>query len=132
VKGPGTFNGERTKLKAFLSQLELYFALHHMYFTTDYAKVMFLGSLLRDTAFLWFEPLLHQALDSNPTAFLETKDGFQNYKAFVSAFTTIFGEVDRTAHAEREILALKQTGSASSYTSKFQQIMQHLDWNTAA
>jgi len=132
IKAPGTFNGERTKLKAFLSQLELYFALHHAFFTTDYAKVMYLGSLLRDTAFLWFEPLLHQVLDPTSENHVATKQGFENYQTFTKVLITIFGEVDREAQAEREISALKQTGSAANYTSKFQQIVQHLHWNASA
>jgi len=55
---PDTFHGSRSKLRSFIIQLAIYFALQPDDFNTDVNKIMFAASLLRDSAFDWFEPVM--------------------------------------------------------------------------
>jgi Ty3 transposon capsid-like protein len=123
---PDTFHGARSKLRSFVSQLSIYFALQHNKFDSDIKKIMFAASLLRDTAFDWFEPNLRKKDSANPPKV------FTTYVNFISSLESTFGDIDAKATAERQLKALYQIASAAAYSTSFQQIASFLDWDDAA
>jgi Retrotransposon gag protein len=123
---PDAFHGSRSKLRSFLSQLNIYFALQSSVFTSDKTKVMFAASLLKDSAFDWIEPHLRKIDQNPPPAIIES------YPSFVRSLEATFGDIDAKATAERQLRSLAQTGSASSYATSFQQIVSFLEWDDAA
>ena len=123
---PDTFHGSRSKLHSFVSQLAIYFALQPDDFTLDTNKIMFAASLLRDSAFDWFEPNLRKKDSDSPPAVVT------NYKTFLASLESTFGDIDAKATAERQLRSLRQTTSASSYSTSFQQIVSFLEWDDAA
>jgi hypothetical protein len=123
---PDTFHGSRSKLRSFVSQLAIYFALQPDDFTSDTNKIMFAASLLRDSAFDWFEPNLRKKDSDSPPAVVT------NYKTFLASLESTFGDIDAKATAERQLRSLRQTTSASSYSTSFQQIVSFLEWDDAA
>src|SRR5271155_3613897 len=50
------FHGDRAKLRAYLVQLKLAFALNKEKYPDAATKVLFAAAYLRDSAFAWFEP----------------------------------------------------------------------------
>ena len=123
---PDTFHGSRSKLRSFISQLAIYFALQPDDFNTDVNKIMFAASLLRDSAFDWFEPNLRKRDSDNPPPIITS------YKTFIASLESTFGDIDAKATAERQLRSLRQTSSASSYSTSFQQIVSFLEWDDAA
>ena len=123
---PDTFHGSRSKLRSFVSQLAIYFALQPDDFTSDTNKIMFAASLLRDSAFDWFEPNLRKKDSDSPPAVVT------NYKTFLVSLESTFGDIDAKATAERQLRSLRQSTSASSYSTSFQQIVSFLEWDDAA
>ena len=87
---------------------------------------MFAASLLRDSAFDWFEPNLRKKDSDSPPAVVT------NYKTFLASLESTFGDIDAKATAERQLRSLRQTTSASSYSTSFQQIVSFLEWDDAA
>ncbi|TPX14387.1 uncharacterized protein E0L32_012459, partial [Thyridium curvatum] len=47
---------------------------------------------------------------------------------FEKAIKAAFGDPDEERTAERQLMALRQTGSASSYAVKFRQVSSSLEW----
>ena len=123
---PDTFHGSCSKLRSFISQLAIYFALQPDDFNTDVNKIMFAASLLRDSAFDWFEPNLRKRDSDNPPPIITS------YKTFIASLESTFGDIDAKATAERQLRSLRQTSSASSYSTSFQQIVSFLEWDDAA
>lgn len=120
VREPDVFSGNRNKLRAFISQCELYFKLHGPTFFEEEDKILFMGTLLRDAAYDWYDGLLRN--ENLP----------DTYEAFVKALKRTYGAIDEVAGAERAISTLKQTHSASQYASDFQQLSSHLHWDDEA
>jgi hypothetical protein len=106
--------------------LAIYFALQPDDFNSDTNKIMFAASLLRDSAFDWFEPNLRKKDSDSPPAVVT------NYKTFLASLESTFGDIDAKATAERQLRSLRQTTSASSYSTSFQQIVSFLEWDDAA
>ena len=87
---------------------------------------MFAASLLRDSAFDWFEPNLRKKDSDSPPPVVT------NYKTFLASLESTFGDIDAKATAERQLRSLRQTTSASAYSTSFQQIVSFLEWDDAA
>ncbi len=126
INTPEPFHGQRNKLRAFLSQVDIYINTRLSQFPTDRYKVLFAASFLRSAAFLWFEPHLRSQHKESPSALLD------DFEAFTDALHQAYGEIDEVAVAERRLLKLKQAGSTSQYASEFQQITSHLRWDQQA
>jgi len=110
---PDTFHGSCSKLRSFASQLAIYFTLQPDDFTSNTNKIMFAVSLLRDSAFDWFEPNLRKEDSDSPPAIVI------NYKTFIASLESTFSDIDAKATAERQLRSLHQTTSASSYSISF-------------
>ena len=126
IATPDAFTGTRSKLRAFLSQLEITFFLSPNRFDDDRKKVLYAVSLLRDGAFNWIEPMLRAERAG------QTVPELQSFAALSAALERLFGDIDAQAVAERRIEKLRQTSSARVYMAEFRQAASHLTWGDEA
>lgn len=133
VNLPDTFKGTRSHVNAFVSQLEIYFLLRSSQFQSETDKVIFTASFLRDAAFHWFEPHLKHLTQLAEGQIMALPLGtVSTFAAFREAIKATFGDIDETATAERQLKGLRQTTSVSFYTTEFQRIVSHLQWDNQA
>ena len=66
INTPEPFDGGRGKLRAFFSQVELFFGFNADRFPTDKYKVLFASTYLRGPAFEWFNLFLTDFLKNEP------------------------------------------------------------------
>jgi Ty3 transposon capsid-like protein len=123
ISDPEHFDGKRSKVRNFLSQVRLVIHAQPSRFVTDRQKVMFAASFLRSTAFSWFEPFLDSPTDS---VILE------DFSVFAHTLQTTFGDPDQTGSAERELFSLRQIASVAAYSADFRRISTNTSWNDAA
>jgi hypothetical protein len=126
IATPDAFTGNRSKLRAFLSQLEITFSLSPNRFNDEQKKVLYVISLLRDGAFNWVEPMLRARQKS------EFVPELQDFESLATALEKMFGDIDAQATAERKIEKLRQTASARAYVAEFRQAASHLTWGDEA
>ena len=129
INTPKPFDGSRGKLRAFLSQIELFFGFNVDRFPIDEHKVLFASTYLRGPAFEWFNSFLIDFLNNEP----DKRDNdtikiTQNYSNFKNKLRQVFGNFDEKHSAERRMQLLRQTRSAANYASKFQQLAAQTQW----
>ena len=129
INTPEPFDGGRGKLRAFFSQVELFFRFNVERFPTDEHKVLFASTYLRGPAFEWFNSFLTDFLNHKP----DKKDNnmvevTQNYSNFKNKLRQVFGNFDEEHLAERRMQSLRQTGSDANNASKFQQLAAQTQW----
>ncbi|KFY90765.1 hypothetical protein V500_04970 [Pseudogymnoascus sp. VKM F-4518 (FW-2643)] len=136
---PDTFNGDRKKLKSFLIQVELWMAFNAKHFTQEVEQVLWAVALLRGPASDWISNYLadymaHRAADGRVTTTAKdsTKSIFVSWTGFVKQLKANFGDLDARRNAVRAIQALKQKGSAVTYTAEFQQHATLTNWGDEA
>jgi Retrotransposon gag protein/Zinc knuckle len=128
-----SFHGNRTKLRAFLLQLKMVFALRPNRYPMEADKVLFATMHLKDSAFAWFEPIATDYLEcKREDQERETREIFANFGTFEERIKQVFGTADEERAAARQIHQIKQTGSAAQYYSLFQQVAARLDWDDKA
>ena len=54
------FDGTRSKLRVFLTQMDMHIDVNHNVLRTQASRVIFVSTYLRDRAFEWFEPILRE------------------------------------------------------------------------
>lgn len=134
IKEPEPFNGEkRSELQGFLSHCRLMFLANPDLYSTEPLKIFYAGSLLRGTAYNWFEPLLrrYESFYYNPLTTLSPEE-FTSFASFSDAMTSMFGDPDLKNTKTRELYELKQVTSVAIYVSEFQRISAFLGWNDEA
>ena len=77
------YYGDRTKLRAYLIQLKLAFALRPVKFRSETTKVIFAATALKGNAFSWFKPTLTDHLDG-PKYEPETEEIISSFSVFES------------------------------------------------
>ncbi len=83
VSAPDAFTGEREKLQAFLIKLKLYIEFNQTKFRFKMNKGLFTVSYLKNAAFDWVNPKLHEFLDKTSKKWMNDKKFiFNNYKKF--------------------------------------------------
>jgi hypothetical protein len=114
VKLPDFYTGDRSKLKAFFSQVELYIGFHPDEFVLGIDKVLWTVSFLRGAAALWIEPFLHDCLTNrndkgNITTGAKkvTQTIFVLYIGFKEEVTKVFGDIDGEKIAEHNLQKLR-------------------------
>src|SRR5271163_2560891 len=112
------FYGDKAKLRAFLVQLKLAYALNPEKYPDSRTKVLLAAAYLRGSAFAWFEPFVsdyleHAEEDREP----DTKAMFKKYSTFEEKLKQVFGVFDEERAAARMVHQLKQRGSAAQYYS---------------
>ena len=129
INTPEPFDSGRGKLRAFFSQVELFFGFNAERFPTNKHKVLFASTYLRGPAFKWFNSFLMDFLNNKPDKKDDnTIEVFQNYSNFKNKLRQVFGDFDKEHLAERRMQSLWQTGSAANYASKFQQLAAQTQW----
>ncbi len=129
INTPEPFDGNRGKLRAFFSQIELFFGFNVDRFPTDKHKVLFASTYLRGLAFEWFNSFLTDFLNNEPDKRdNNTIEVTQNYSNFKNKLRQVFGNFDEKHLAERRMQSLRQTGPATDYVSKFQQLAAQTQW----
>lgn len=129
LERPPTYDGkDRAACSTFISSLKQYLrACPATDFPTEDSKINFAISYLRDDAFKWVEP------------YLETRDDpekcdpmFATASKFFEALLKAKGDPDLKGTYTRKLYALRQTGSAASYTSEFHRLSAYLGWDDEA
>jgi hypothetical protein len=136
---PESYHGERSKLKGFLIQADLYLTFHGAHFSSDTERVLWVVTLLRGAALNWIEGYIQDYMKNTnakgqiTTAMrVDTQKMFGTYKGFILRINATFGEVDEEKVAERAIQTLRQKGSAATYTAEFQRYSTKTGWNDDA
>jgi hypothetical protein len=121
VEDPELYHGERTKLRAFLTQCELKFNCESNKFKDDKAKVNYASSRCRGNAWSWIEPSI-----------VDGASRYTTWKDFKAAVERAFGEADSKEVARLKFKAIRQgTRPASQYWAEFEKIISDLDYNDA-
>lgn len=123
VSSPEYFSGQRNKVTTFITQVRMVIGLQPSRFPTENSKVLYAGSYLRDTAFLWFQPYVAA---ETPPAWLN------DFNLFCKELRSMFGDPDEVATAERQLYSLRQRGSASAYVADFTRYAAVVNWNDEA
>lgn len=92
-------------------------------FPTETSKVLYAGSFLRDTPFLWFQPFV--TIDPQPKFMLD-------FKKFCAELRKNFRDPDEEQTAERQLNTVCQHGSVSSYLATFMCYTTLVQWNDEA
>ena len=83
INTPEPFDGSKGKLRAFFSQIELFFVFNIDRFPTDKYKVLFSSTYLKGPAFEWFNSFLMDFLNNEPDKTANnTIEVTQNYSNF--------------------------------------------------
>lgn len=117
---PPKFTGDRHKLEEFIKKLHVKFNMEQERFPLDVHKISYASSFLVEEAGIWFSP--HVDKDTGKIA-------FQTYSDFLTALRKSYGDPNRVATAEREVMKLKQTSTIDLYYSKFKEYMDILNWS---
>lgn len=123
VYQPEYYYGQRNKLTTFITQVSMVITLQPSRFTTEQSKIFYMGSFLRDTAFLWFQP--YAVADPAPS-FMES------YHGFCAELKRTFGDPDEVGTAERQLYSLRQKTSVAAYVADFTRYSVIVKWNEEA
>jgi hypothetical protein len=121
-KQPSDFDGTPSKLRPFLNQCELVFALRSEKFATGKARLLYCLSFFNEgKASAWRDSALTNIdglLMSISTAAIEKKMG--TWQAMKILFTEIFNDVTLKAAAQQKLLHIKQGNrSVEEYITEF-------------
>ena len=126
------FNGDRSKLRFFLTQLKTAYVLNPQKYPNPHKQVLFAAQHLRGPAFAWFEPTVTDYLESEQKE-PETIATFSSFAHFEVRLKQVFGSaLDEERTAARLIRQLTQKASTAQYYAEFQQLASKLDWNDNA
>ena len=123
VASPDFFSGSRQGLTPFLTQVKMVIGLQPSRYPTEKTKVLYVGSFLRGTALLWFQPYVGKTPE-DPI--------INDFELFCSKLKELFGDPDEEGTAERNLYSLKQKGSATTYLADFQRYAVLVGWNDKA
>jgi len=127
------FTEEREKLQAFLVKLKLYIEFNQAKFRSKMDKGLFTVLYLKDAAFNWVDPKLHEFLDKTSKKWMNNKKSiFSNYKKFKDELQRAFKVVDKKWATKRRLHILKMNKSAVKYAAEFQWIATLMDWDDDA
>ncbi len=133
VPAPDAFSGEHGKLRSFLAKLDLYIGFNQKKFNSEMDKGLYTVAYLKDAAFDWVDPKLHEFLDKSPKERDADKESiFGDFKRFKEELRKAFGVVDEKRAAERRLHTLKMDKSAAKYSAEFQRIAALTDWDDDA
>lgn len=121
LEKPEKFNGERGKLRGFLTQLRSYLLYCAAELPNDYDKVLCASSLLTGTVLAWFEPIMRDYLLNENHNYRndDTNRIFGSYDNFEEALKGAFGDPNEERSNEQRLENLRQVGSASQYAAAF-------------
>ncbi len=127
------FTGERGKLQAFLIKLELYIEFNQAKFRSEMNKGLFTVSYLKNAAFDWVDPKLHEFLNKTSKKWMNNKKFiFSNYKKFKNELWRAFRVVDKKWAVKRQLHILKMNKLTVKYVTEFQWIATLMNWDDDA
>lgn len=90
-----------------------------------------MATCLKGEALIWFEPMWQNYLEYRKEDREKKVQAIfaGGFPAFEKAIKAALGDLDEERIVERQLMSLKQTGSASVYTVKFRQMSSTLDWD---
>ncbi len=96
-------------------------------------KGLFTISYLKNAAFNWVDPKLHEFLDKTSKKQMNNKKSiFNNYKKFKNELWRAFKVVDEKWAAKRQLHILKMNKLTAKYAAEFQWIAALTDWDDDA
>ena len=107
------FNGTRSKLKGFLSQMRFKVTQEKAKMGILMDQVMYARLFLTGRALEWFKPYLMEIQTNGMTTLNQE----------------IYGDMETATTAERKLLELTQKGSTTKYTTMFQIYTTQTKWN---
>jgi hypothetical protein len=134
IPQPEFFDGTRSKLRGFLTQLDTNLRINQSKLPMEADKVIYASTFLRGPAFDWFEPFLREYQEKVQKDWGDiTEEVFSNYNKFKKRLLETFGDIDAKRTAERKLRRLRQnTPDVGRYAAEFQQVISHLDWDEDA
>ncbi|KAJ5105138.1 Retrotransposon polyprotein [Penicillium alfredii] len=128
-----SFDGTRSKLRGFLTQMDMHLDMNRGRLVNDAAKVIFVSSYLRGQAWDWLEPYIREYYEKTPDAWSAMAQGiFSRYSSFRQLLERTFGDIDAKATAERKLARTRQTTSATAYVAEFMAHAAILGWDDYA
>lgn len=118
LQNPTAFSGDESKLNKFISQCKLHFKAAPQDFPSDTVKILWMGSLLEDQAFDWYDSLC--SLTPEPAC-------LSNTEKFLNELQVAFGDPNRIRTAQRKLDSLRQLTSVTAYTTLFCQYASIID-----
>ena len=131
---PEPYEGGRDNVQTFLTQMSAYLHVNEALFSKEAEKVMCAGGMLRGKAAEWFEPTLRDYLENDKKANRrdDTNEMFGDFDVFAKNLRDTFGNPDELRTAERQLMQLKQRGSAGIYVADFKRIAVKVHWGEQA
>jgi hypothetical protein len=130
---PLPYDGENGDVQSFLTQVQAYLFMSEAGFKHNHERVLYAGGLLTGKAAEWWEPTLRDYLEQKEEQrSAATKAVFGSYAKWAAKLKETFGNPDETRTAERKLLWMKQTKSASTYAVDFQRMAARLSWGEQA
>lgn len=122
VASPDPFSGKVSEFQNFIAQCTLTLTICPNTYPTDEKRVLFVISHLKGGPLTWARDII-----------FDNKHPLRNdYTAFKTALTDIYGDRAYKTECEDRILTLTQTGSASLYAQKFQALAAPLELDDKA
>lgn len=118
LQNPTAFSGDGSKLNKFISQCKLHFKAAPQDFPSDTVKILWMGSLLEDQAFDWYDSLC--SLTPEPAC-------LSNTEKFLNELQVAFGDPNRIRTAQRKLDSLRQLTSVTAYTTLSRQYASIID-----
>lgn len=98
------FEGNRTKLRGFLTQMDMYIDVNKVKLPSEASKVIFMLTYLRGQAWNWLEPYIRDYYEKASDEWSAmTTEIFGSYGSFRRYLERIFGDIDATRTAERKL-----------------------------
>ena len=124
------FNGDRSKVKGFLTQIKLKLQTEKTKFALLRNLVIYARLFLIKRELKWFTPYLTKYQNNRAIIdHLETKFIFIGQDAFAERLTQIYNNLDNKATAEQKLKELTQKSLAMDYTVQFQTYAIQTNWN---
>jgi len=118
-KEPEPFEGEPTKLRSFLANLQLIFNVQPRKYGTDNEKINYAQTYFRGKALNWLVPIIEERIPAPWT----------NYATFKEALQDTFGDKQAKERAANAMDKIKQGARAfSEYWSDFRLLMTEVDY----
>lgn len=127
-KIPEKFSGQRgTAAEQFMLLMEIYFDEYQDAFDDRRKIKIFLSHMKEDGAGAkWAKPLLTKFFAQ------EEHELLTSWETLKRGFLSAFEDADKKNRVLRELDALKQTGPATDYVSKFRILTEELEWDAQA
>ncbi len=126
---PEPFEGNSRDVLPFITRCKTYFRFFPVSMAYPEGRVLLAAGRLRGNASTWFEPILRDFLDEEPSKQDdETKKIFGDWGEFEKAIKDAFGLVNEEREAAARLRQMRQKGSAAEHCATFRQIAALTDW----